>query len=191
MNEPAEVAAGLKKADHGLETAERALHAGSPVTDTAAYHCHQAAQKALKAFLASRLDPLTKTRDLFDLHPVRCRRCTLRRLGRPQRRNFRFRHRAELAIGRCRPDRQRHHPCAANSATPPPVRQLEHLMRVTNERVASFAGRLHPQASHQALTRTLPPKAAARSRQLDTTGHVLAALCGGIVSADEDPLSRD
>ena len=61
------VAAWLAKADHDLETAERALHAGTPITDTAAYHCHQAAEKALKAFLASRLEPLVKTHDLMDL----------------------------------------------------------------------------------------------------------------------------
>ena len=52
------VAPWLAKADHDLETAERALYAGAPITDTAAYHCHQAAEKALKAFLASRLEPL-------------------------------------------------------------------------------------------------------------------------------------
>ena len=61
------VAAWLQKADHDLETAERALHAGSPITDTAAYHCHQAAEKALKAFLASRIEPLVKTHDLMAL----------------------------------------------------------------------------------------------------------------------------
>lgn len=61
------VAAWLQKASHGLETAERALHAGHPITDTAAYHCHQAVEKALKAFLASRSQPLVKTHDLMDL----------------------------------------------------------------------------------------------------------------------------
>ena len=61
------VAAWLQKTDHDLETAERALHAGSPITDTAAYHCHQAAEKALKAFLASRIEPLVKTHDLMAL----------------------------------------------------------------------------------------------------------------------------
>ena len=61
------VAAWLQKADHDLETAERALHAGSPITDTAAYHCHQAAEKSLKAFLASRFEPLVKTHDLVAL----------------------------------------------------------------------------------------------------------------------------
>ena len=61
------VAAWLQKADHDLETAQRALHAGSPITDTAAYHCHQATEKALKAYLASRLAPVVKTHDLMDL----------------------------------------------------------------------------------------------------------------------------
>lgn len=61
------VAAWLQKASHDLETAHRALHAGRPITDTAAYHCHQAAEKSLKAFLASRLEPLVKTHDLMDL----------------------------------------------------------------------------------------------------------------------------
>lgn len=61
------VAAWLQKASHDLETAERALHAGHAITDTAAYHCHQAAEKALKAFLASRFEPLFKTHDLMDL----------------------------------------------------------------------------------------------------------------------------
>lgn len=71
------VKAWLQKADHDLETAERALHAGSPITDTAAYHCHQAAEKALKAFLASRLAPLVKTHDLMDLL-TRCAEAELR-----------------------------------------------------------------------------------------------------------------
>ena len=61
------VAAWLQKASHDLETAQRALHAGHPITDTAAYHCHQAAEKAMKAFLASRFEPLVKTHDLMDL----------------------------------------------------------------------------------------------------------------------------
>ena len=61
------VAAWLQKATHDLETAQRALHSGHPITDTAAYHCHQAAEKSLKAFLASRLAPLVKTHDLMDL----------------------------------------------------------------------------------------------------------------------------
>ena len=61
------VAAWLQKASHDLETGKRALHAGHPITDTAAYHCHQAAEKSLKAFLASRLEPLVKTHDLMDL----------------------------------------------------------------------------------------------------------------------------
>jgi HEPN domain-containing protein len=60
------VAAWPQKATHDLETAKRALHACYPITDTAAYHCHQAAEKALKAFLAFRFEPLAKTHDLMD-----------------------------------------------------------------------------------------------------------------------------
>ena len=60
------VAAWLQKASHDLETAGRALHAGDPITDTAAYHCHQAAEKGMKAFLAYRSEPLVKTHDLLE-----------------------------------------------------------------------------------------------------------------------------
>ena len=60
-------AAWLQKAEHDLETAERALNAGAPITDTAAYHCHQAVEKALKAYLALRLEPVVKTHDLMNL----------------------------------------------------------------------------------------------------------------------------
>ena len=67
LSSKAWVAAWLQKTDHDLATAERALNAGAPITDTAAYHCHQAAEKALKAFLAARLEPLVKTHDLMDL----------------------------------------------------------------------------------------------------------------------------
>jgi HEPN domain-containing protein len=65
------VAAWLQKASHDLETAERALHASHPITDTAAYHCHQAVEEALKALLASRFEPLVRTQDLMDL-PTGC-----------------------------------------------------------------------------------------------------------------------
>ena len=61
------VAAWLQKAEHEIKTAERTLNAGAPITDTAAHHCHQAAEKALKAFLASRFEPVVKTHDLMDL----------------------------------------------------------------------------------------------------------------------------
>lgn len=61
------VIAWLQKAEHDLETAERALNAGAPITDTAAYHCHQATEKTLKAYLASRLEPVVKTHDLMNL----------------------------------------------------------------------------------------------------------------------------
>jgi HEPN domain-containing protein len=61
------VDAWLQKAGHDLETADRALRAGAPITDTAAYHCHQAAEKALKAYLAWRGEPVAKIHDLIAL----------------------------------------------------------------------------------------------------------------------------
>ena len=91
------VAAWLQKADHDLETAERALYAGSPITDTAAYHCHQAAEKALKAFLASRFKPLVKTHDLIDL------------------------------LTRCADSDVRFATCAANGPTLSRIREFDHL----------------------------------------------------------------
>lgn len=54
LSSQAWVAAWLRKASHDLETAERALHAGDPITDTAAYHCHQATEKAQIDFLRAR-----------------------------------------------------------------------------------------------------------------------------------------
>ena len=61
------VAAWLQKATHDLEIAQRALHAGHPITDAAAHHCHQAAENALRAFLASHARPLLKSHDPMDL----------------------------------------------------------------------------------------------------------------------------
>ena len=61
------VDAWLRKAEHDIETADRALRAGTPITDTAAYHCHQAAEKALKAYLAWRGEPVAKIHDLMAL----------------------------------------------------------------------------------------------------------------------------
>ena len=59
-------AAWLQNSDHDFETADRALHARFPITDTAAHHC-QAAEKTLKAFLGSRFEPLVKIPDLMHL----------------------------------------------------------------------------------------------------------------------------
>jgi len=42
----------LIKADHDLQSAKRLMDGESPLLDTAVYHCQQAAEKSLKAFLA-------------------------------------------------------------------------------------------------------------------------------------------
>jgi len=42
----------LLKADHDLRSAARLMYGGDePILDTAVYHCQQAAEKALKAYL--------------------------------------------------------------------------------------------------------------------------------------------
>lgn len=46
-----EVRQWLTKADHDLLSAERLLKGDPPIRDTAVYHCQQAAEKALKAYL--------------------------------------------------------------------------------------------------------------------------------------------
>ena len=61
----------LEKAGNDLKLAEIGLEHGAP-TDTIAFHVQQAAEKTLKALLASRLIVYTKTHDLdelFDLLP--------------------------------------------------------------------------------------------------------------------------
>ena len=47
-----EIAHWLLKADHDLRSAERLLGGDDPLRDTAVYHCQQAAEKALKGYLA-------------------------------------------------------------------------------------------------------------------------------------------
>lgn len=42
----------LVKAHHDLRSAERLLTGDEPIRDTGCFHCQQAAEKALKAFLA-------------------------------------------------------------------------------------------------------------------------------------------
>lgn len=42
----------LEKAGHDLETARRLIEREPIITDTAVYHCQQAAEKALKAVTA-------------------------------------------------------------------------------------------------------------------------------------------
>ncbi|MBI4754083.1 MAG: HEPN domain-containing protein [Betaproteobacteria bacterium] len=65
--------AWLAKADHDIETARRALVGDPPITDTAAYHCQQAAEKAFKAFLAYHGVTPRKTHDLTVLLAECCK----------------------------------------------------------------------------------------------------------------------
>jgi HEPN domain-containing protein len=54
----------LIKALHDLATARKAASEPDPYLDTAIYHCQQAAEKAVKAFLAFRDQPLQRTHDV-------------------------------------------------------------------------------------------------------------------------------
>jgi len=54
----------LQKANHDLLSAERLLIGDPPLLDTAVYHCQQAAEKALKAYLTLNDVPFEKVHDL-------------------------------------------------------------------------------------------------------------------------------
>lgn len=54
----------LIKAHSDLRSARALLALDEPATDTAVYHCQQAAEKALKGYLAFRDQPLERTHDL-------------------------------------------------------------------------------------------------------------------------------
>jgi len=54
----------LTKAMHDLASARILGSGNDPVLDTAIYHCHQAAEKALKGFLLCHGEPFGKTHDL-------------------------------------------------------------------------------------------------------------------------------
>jgi HEPN domain-containing protein len=54
----------LVKAQHDLATARKAASPPDPYLDTAIYHCQQAAEKALKGFLAFNSQPLQRTHDI-------------------------------------------------------------------------------------------------------------------------------
>lgn len=70
--ERAEVFEWLRKADADRRTAEAALAQTPPITDTAAFHCQQAAEKLLKAYLFSRDADFEKTHDLRALSLLCC-----------------------------------------------------------------------------------------------------------------------
>lgn len=69
MNEEkqAEVAKWLIKSQRDLGSAARLLEGETPYRDTAVYHCQQAVEKALKAFLAIHDVELRRTHDLTEL----------------------------------------------------------------------------------------------------------------------------
>lgn len=59
-----EIRQWLIKAEHDLGSAERLLTGDPPYPDTAVYHCQQAAEKALKAYLTFKDTPFQKVHDL-------------------------------------------------------------------------------------------------------------------------------
>ena len=60
-------AAWLRKAQKDMERVERCLAAEPPDVEDALFHCQQAAEKALKAFLTFHDQPFRKTHDLASL----------------------------------------------------------------------------------------------------------------------------
>ena len=54
----------LARADRDLSVAARVLSGDDPFPDAAAFHSQQAAEKALKGFLAAHEVPFPKTHDL-------------------------------------------------------------------------------------------------------------------------------
>src|SRR5688572_16796214 len=56
----------LEKTSHDLATADR-MASASPLPDVVAFHCQQAAEEALKAYLAWRNEPFRRTHDLQEL----------------------------------------------------------------------------------------------------------------------------
>lgn len=65
--ELAEVKEWLRKGEHDRRAAEAALDAKPPITDIAAFHCQQAAEKYVKAYLVHQREPFEKIHDLEQL----------------------------------------------------------------------------------------------------------------------------
>jgi HEPN domain-containing protein len=57
----------MKKAENDLLTAERELSFEDPITQTICFHCQQAAEKYLKAFLVHHQIYFTKTHKIIEL----------------------------------------------------------------------------------------------------------------------------
>jgi HEPN domain-containing protein len=56
-----EIGQWLIKANNDLRSAEQLFKAEPPLLDTAVYHCQQAAEKALKAYLTLQEIPFSKS----------------------------------------------------------------------------------------------------------------------------------
>ena len=67
-----EAKAWMVKAWRDLETARRAATGEPPFYDIAVYHCQQAAEKAVKAFLVHQGKPYEKTHDIEVLVDLAC-----------------------------------------------------------------------------------------------------------------------
>ena len=55
-----EIRQWLIKAEHDLRSSQRLFEGDDPILDTAVYHCQQAAEKALKAYLTFQDSPFQK-----------------------------------------------------------------------------------------------------------------------------------
>ena len=62
-----ETAAWLRKADDDVRTARVVMAATPPLIEAALFHCQQAAEKAMKAFLTAHDTPFRRTHDLDEL----------------------------------------------------------------------------------------------------------------------------
>lgn len=62
--EAAEIQRWLAKAEHDRRAAEALLDQNPPITDAAGFHCQQAVEKLLKAYLFSRAVDFERTHDL-------------------------------------------------------------------------------------------------------------------------------
>lgn len=56
--------AWLLKAENDLKSATKLMEGGDPILDTAIYNAQQCAEKALKAYLAYKQQPIQKTHDV-------------------------------------------------------------------------------------------------------------------------------
>jgi HEPN domain-containing protein len=62
-----DVQAWLRKAEDDLRSAQVDLAADPPLIEDALFHCQQAAEKGMKAFLTAHATPFRKTHDLDEL----------------------------------------------------------------------------------------------------------------------------